>query len=111
MTKKTAAPKLTPAEIEAQEITSLAQLAKWERKRAIDAANNYFDEVLAEVERMKQDVEQYRDRFADALEADSLHNTKPTDVLNWTANRVQQFNAKSDLAVRAAVEIAKHVEK
>jgi hypothetical protein len=84
---------------------------RWERerplvyqKRSIEGVHEYFQGVMDDLDRLKQEVQNYYNRFFEEHEvehyADALNN------IEWCQHRVQQFQGRGEQAVRKATRYA-----
>ena len=86
-------------------------------KIALQAANQYFDELITSIDRLKQEVVRFKEGFNSAQKGEkfAISGIQKTskDMLNqieWCANEVQQFSGLQREAVAAAAKIASAFE-
>jgi hypothetical protein len=103
---------LTP---EQKEEIKRASDREWEARRkawAVDAANEYFNEMQQACKRMAEDIANYQRNFNEAIEqtATTGMKTQPHNYLEWAAHRMQQIDMKNDKGMRAMAKVVSAFE-
>jgi len=82
----------------------------YQRQDAIQNAYFFFDAVEDEARRMLTAIEDYRNQFDEIIGTDTPPDEqigRPEDRIEWAVMRARQFNCNAELAVRAAIKVAR----
>lgn len=90
--------------MEEQEKKYEEQMAKLKKDYAVKDVIGYFVAMEDEIERLKREIESYKERFRQAR--DEADYRTALNAIEWAVHRMKQVDFHPDLAARASAKFA-----